>query len=68
MLTRTLRLLERDGLVLRSVTPTTPPQVTYSLTPLGRSLAGALDPLTQWALDNRAAVQAARDAWEDDEH
>lgn len=66
MLTRTLRLLERDGLVRRSVASTTPPQVTYSLTPLGRSLASALDPLTHWAFHNRAAVQAARVAWEND--
>jgi DNA-binding HxlR family transcriptional regulator len=65
MLTRTLRLLERDGLVAREVVPTTPPQVTYSLTALGGSLAGALEPLTRWAVDNRAAVEAARAAWDD---
>jgi DNA-binding HxlR family transcriptional regulator len=64
MLTRTLRLLERDGLVAREVVPTTPPQVTYSLTALGGSLAKALEPLTRWALDNRAAVEAARAAWD----
>lgn len=60
MLTRTLRLLERDGLVSRHVEPTTPPQVSYRLTDLGRSLAGPLDALTAWAVEHRAEVQAAR--------
>lgn len=64
MLTRTLRLLERDGLVSRSVRPTTPPQVAYDLTPLGHALAGPLDALTTWAVDNRAQVQAARAAFD----
>jgi DNA-binding HxlR family transcriptional regulator len=64
MLTRTLRLLERDGLVAREVAPTTPPQVTYSLTPLGHSLAAALDPVTQWAVDHRDEVAAARSAYD----
>lgn len=64
MLTRTLRLFERDGLVARSVAATTPPQVTYSLTSLGHSLAEALDPLTRWALDNRTAVESAREDWD----
>lgn len=64
MLTRTLRLLERDGLVARSVAATTPPQVTYSLTPLGVSLAAALEPLTRWAVEHRGDVQAARETWE----
>jgi len=64
MLTRTLRLLERDGLVSRSVRPSTPPQVAYDLTPLGHALAGPLDALTAWAVDNRAQVQAARAAFD----
>lgn len=64
MLTRTLRLLERDGLVARTVVPTTPPQVSYSLTPLGASLVGPLDALTAWALDHRGAVQSARDEFD----
>ena len=46
MLTRTLRLLERDGLVSRTVVPTTPPQVFYALNPLGRSLVAPLAPMT----------------------
>lgn len=60
MLTRTLRLLERDGLVAREVAPTRPPQVTYSLTVLGRTLADALDPLITWAVQHRTDVAEAR--------
>ncbi|WNV75617.1 helix-turn-helix domain-containing protein [Geodermatophilus sp. DSM 44513] len=60
MLTRTLRLLERDGLVAREVRPTTPPQVTYSLTPLGAGLGRALAELTRWAVEHRDDVAAAR--------
>lgn len=65
MLTRTLRLLERDGLVSRTVHPTSPPQVDYDLTPLGHGLAGPLDVLTAWAVDNRDRVQAARQAYDE---
>lgn len=61
MLTRTLRLLERDGLVGRTVLPTTPPQVSYALTPLGASLVEPLDALAAWAVAHRDEVQAARD-------
>jgi len=64
MLTRTLRLLERDGLVWREVAPTTPPQVTYGLTALGESLAGPLDALALWAVEHRAEVEAARRAFD----
>jgi DNA-binding HxlR family transcriptional regulator len=64
MLTRTLRLLERDGLVSRTVHPTTPPQVEYDLTPLGHALAGPLDALTDWAYRHRDDVQAARTAFD----
>ena len=64
MLTRTLRLLERDGLVWREVRPTTPPQVSYGLTPLGLSLAGPLNTLVEWAVQNRAEVQTARHAYD----
>lgn len=60
MLTRTLRLLERDGLVERTVFPTRPPTVQYALTDLGHSLAGPLDVLTEWAVGHRAEVTAAR--------
>lgn len=52
MLTRTLRLLESDGLVTRTVLPSVPPSVEYSLTPLGESLLEALTPLADWAVRN----------------
>ncbi len=64
MLTRTLRLLERDGLVGRTVVPTTPPQVSYALTPLGVSLVGPLDALTAWALEHRDDVQGSRERFD----
>lgn len=60
MLTQTLRKLERDGYVLRTVTPTIPPRVDYGLTDLGRSLTDQLAPLAAWATANRAAVARAR--------
>ena len=49
MLTLTLRGLERNGLVSRTVHPTVPPQVSYALTSLGRSLQGPVGALTEWA-------------------
>src|SRR5690606_6619802 len=60
MLTLSLRGLERDGLVTRTVTPSTPPRVDYELTPLGRSLLGPVSALSDWALDNRGHIQEAR--------
>ena len=60
MLTRTLRALEGDGLVSRKVHPSIPPQVEYSLTPLGHSLAQPLLALATWVLDNMAAIQTHR--------
>lgn len=60
MLTRTLRALENDGLVSRRVYPTIPPQVEYSLTTLGKSLAGPLTQLTVWVLQNIAEVERNR--------
>jgi DNA-binding HxlR family transcriptional regulator len=64
MLTRTLRLLERDGLVERTVYPTKPPQVEYALTDLGSGLAKPLDAVSQWALTHRAAVEQARERFD----
>lgn len=64
MLTVTLRGLERDGLVTRTVVPTTPPQVDYRLTPLGDSLTGPIATLNDWALANRHAIAAARAAYD----
>ena len=60
MLTLTLRALERDGLVTRTVFPTIPPRVDYELTKLGRSLLEPVSALGTWARGNRAAIQDAR--------
>src|SRR5919108_3319500 len=60
MLTLTLRGLERDGLVTRTVFPTIPPRVDYELTRLGRSLLEPVSGIGLWARQNRAAIQQAR--------
>jgi DNA-binding HxlR family transcriptional regulator len=60
MLAQVLRSLERDGLVLRTVRPTAPVTVEYSLTPLGETLTEAVAALTHWAERNMAAVEVAR--------
>ena len=60
MLTRTLRNLERAGLVDRTVYPTTPPQVEYSLTPLGESVGTLLSAIRGWAEEHMDEVEAAR--------
>ena len=60
MLTQTLRSLERDGLVLRTVQPTTPPRVTYALTDLGRTLQAPLNAVRDWAERYINDVQNAR--------
>lgn len=64
VLTVTLRGLERDGLVKRTVHPTNPPQVDYALTPLGQTLLEPVSVLAVWAQGNRAEVQRARDAFD----
>jgi len=60
MLTLTLRGLERDGLVTRTVFPTIPPRVDYALTELGRSLLTPVNGLGLWARQNRDKIQQAR--------
>jgi DNA-binding HxlR family transcriptional regulator len=60
MLTLTLRGLERDGLITRTVFPVVPPRVDYELTPLGRSLLAPVSALGEWALTHRDAIEAAR--------
>ena len=60
MLTLTLRNLERDGLVNRTVTPTIPPRVDYELTGLGHSLQKPISALADWALANVAAIHEAQ--------
>jgi len=52
MLTRTLRALEDDGLVRRTVHPTVPPSVEYALTDAGRTLLGPLSEVANWAVDH----------------
>lgn len=64
MLTLTVRGLERDGLVTRTVTPSIPPRVDYALTPLGYSLLEPVQALGEWAIVNRATVDAARQAFD----
>jgi DNA-binding HxlR family transcriptional regulator len=60
MLTLTLRALERDGLVTRTVLPSNPPRVDYELTKLGRSLLEPVSELGLWARKNRPAIAQAR--------
>jgi DNA-binding HxlR family transcriptional regulator len=60
MLTLTLRNLERDGLVSRTVTPSVPPRVDYALTDLGRDLLIPVSALGQWAIQHTPCIQAAR--------
>jgi DNA-binding HxlR family transcriptional regulator len=60
MLTQTLRELERDGIVKRTVHPVVPPRVEYALTPLGTSLTAPLDAICEWVYANFDAVDAAR--------
>src|ERR1700726_3983784 len=60
MLTLTLRSLERDGLVTRTVFPTIPPRVDYELTRLGPSLLEPVTALGLWARKNRAGIEDAR--------
>ena len=60
MLTLTLRGLERDGLVTRTMYPTIPPKVEYELTELGPSLIGPLRTLSAWGRKNRPAIEASR--------
>ena len=60
MLSQTLKALERDGLVLRTVQATTPVTVEYAITPLGRTLAATLESLQQWALEHIDEVTRAQ--------
>ncbi len=62
MLTRTLRDLERDGLVKRKVYPTNPPTVEYSLTPLGETLVEPLRLLCHWSINHFHEVETARES------
>lgn len=60
MLSQTLRGLERHGMVVRSVLSTSPPQVEYALTDLGRTFLSAASVICQWTKDNLACLDMAR--------
>jgi DNA-binding HxlR family transcriptional regulator len=64
MLTLTLKRLERDGLVLRTLYPEIPPRVEYELTPLGRSLLEPVLSLAEWAERHRHEIREARVAFD----
>jgi DNA-binding HxlR family transcriptional regulator len=64
MLTLTLRGLERDGLVTRTVYPTIPPRVEYELTELGRTLRKPIQSLAKWAQENRERIQLSRNRYD----
>jgi DNA-binding HxlR family transcriptional regulator len=64
MLTLTLRGLERDGLVTRTVFPTVPPRVDYALTPLGRDLLEPVSALGAWAIRNQPKIASARERFD----
>jgi DNA-binding HxlR family transcriptional regulator len=65
MLTLTLRQLERDGLVERTVHAVVPPRVDYNLSPLGRTLLDPINGLVQWTIDHHGEVAAARQSYDD---
>lgn len=64
MLTLTLRGLERDGLVTRTVFPSVPPRVDYALTPLGRDLLNPVSALGEWATRNQPKIVRAREKFD----
>lgn len=64
MLTLTLRQLERDGLVQRTVFPVIPPRVEYRLTSLGETLLESIQGIVSWTLDHRVEIVAARAAYD----
>ncbi|MCR2052668.1 helix-turn-helix transcriptional regulator [Actinomyces bowdenii] len=64
MLTVTLRRLERDGLVRRTVYPTVPAQVDYRLTPMGTGLTHLVKALADWSATNRESIARARAAYD----
>ncbi|MCU1558538.1 MAG: helix-turn-helix transcriptional regulator [Microbacteriaceae bacterium] len=64
MLTTTLRALERDGLITRTIYPEVPPRVEYAMTELGRTLSGPVLVLATWTADNQEAILANRDGFD----
>jgi DNA-binding HxlR family transcriptional regulator len=66
MLTRSLRQLERDGLIIRRDHGEVPPRVDYTLTPLGKGLLVGMMPLWRWIIDNASAFRTARDRFDNE--
>ncbi len=64
MLTVTLRGLERDGIVTRTIHPVIPPRVEYALTPMGRTLLDTIGQLVAWADSHLPEIEAARAAYD----
>ncbi|HTM77657.1 MAG TPA: helix-turn-helix domain-containing protein [Devosia sp.] len=64
MLTLTLRNLERDGLVTRTIYPEVPPRVEYGLTELGKTLTGPINSLWDWSAEHHSAIIDARDIYD----
>jgi DNA-binding HxlR family transcriptional regulator len=64
MLTLTLRGLERDGLITRTVFPTIPPRVDYELTDLGRGLSKPVQALGQWVFEHKIEIESAREKFD----
>jgi DNA-binding HxlR family transcriptional regulator len=65
VLTQTLRAMERDGLLTRTVHAQVPPRVDYELTPLGASLTGPIATLTDWAETHLSRILTARETYDD---
>ncbi|MFI5959519.1 winged helix-turn-helix transcriptional regulator [Cryptosporangium sp. NPDC051539] len=68
MLTVTLRNLERDGVLSRTVHEVMPPNVSYALTPMGVSLLESIQPMLEWAAANSRSVEKARDEYDAEHH
>lgn len=66
MLTRSLRQLERDGLIIRRDYGEVPPRVDYTLTPLGKGLLVGMMPLWRWIIDNASAFRMARNRFDNE--
>jgi DNA-binding HxlR family transcriptional regulator len=64
MLTLTVRRLERDGLILRTVHAAVPPQVDYELTAMGHSFTFLVKALADWSADHREAIAESRNGWD----
>ena len=65
VLTQTLRKLERNGLIVRTVTATVPVTVEYAISPLGLSLVGTVEALRVWAVDHIGSVKQAREQFDE---